>query len=322
MSALELRSDSILPEPAIGVEGGHDPDSPYTVSILSRGVVTRNFVANLADAKRVIDRAEATRRCRSAAIVDRNGRHIPRRPDGSEENYGDHIMNTQISEYSQTAAALEELRGRYAGVVYQVETPSGLKAARKGRAELRGLRVRLEKTRVEVKAPYLKQIRLIDGEAKAISRALTELEQPIDDQIKIEEARKAEIRRAKEEARLQALREELERERAELERQRAEAHAKIESELAEARARLHDLELAVGEHADATGTTEHTEASRENGSVVKTAPGGVDLSDPAMAHFVQTAVAYRAAKTEQEAQKRLVQLCNLYRSATVADAKK
>ena len=46
--------------------------------------------------------------------------------------------------------------------------------------------------------------RSIDGEAKSITRELVALEQPIDDQIKTEEARKAEVRRAKEEARLKA----------------------------------------------------------------------------------------------------------------------
>jgi len=228
-------------------------------------------------------------------------------------------VNTQITEYSQTAAALEELRGRYAGVVYQVTTTSGLKAARKGRAELRNLRVRLEKTRVQVKAPYLKQIRLIDGEAKSITRELIALEQPIDDQIKTEEARKAEARRAREEARLQALREQLERERAELERQRAEAHAKIESELAEARARLQDIEQAIGGHSGQFDAADYDEVHQIPLTGPNAALGSVDLSDPAMVRFVRTAVAYRSARTEQEAQAKLTQLCRLYRAAARTD---
>jgi hypothetical protein len=228
-------------------------------------------------------------------------------------------MTTQITEYSQTAAALEELRGRYAGVVYQVTTTKGLRAAKKGRAELRDLRVRLEKTRVQVKAPYLKQIRLIDGEAKSITRELIALEQPIDEQIKAEEARKEEARRAREEARLQALREQLERERAELERQRAEAHAKIESELAEARARLQDLEQAVGGHSDHFDADGYEEVHSMPLAGTNVAAGSVDLSDPAMVRFVRTAIAYRSARTEQEAQAKLVQLCRLYRGAAKAD---
>lgn len=94
-----------------------------------------------------------------------------------------------IAEYSQTAAALADLRQRHAGVVYDVTVSKEMKLAKEARAELRGLRTSLEKTRVEIKAPALERCRLIDAEAKRITGELVALEEPIDVQIKAEEAR-------------------------------------------------------------------------------------------------------------------------------------
>lgn len=105
----------------------------------------------------------------------------------------------QIQEYNETAAALAVLREKY-GTVFDVQTPKGLAAAREARAEVRGYRVALEKLRVEIKAPALERTRLIDAEAKRITAALLEIEEPIDAAIKAEETRKAEERAAKERA--------------------------------------------------------------------------------------------------------------------------
>lgn len=99
-------------------------------------------------------------------------------------------MTTAIQEYSKTDAALADLAGRFKGVVFDVTTTAGMQSARIARAELRGYRVDLEKTRVEIKAPALERCRLIDAEAKRISSVLTGLEDPIDAQIKSEEKRK------------------------------------------------------------------------------------------------------------------------------------
>lgn len=107
---------------------------------------------------------------------------------------------TQVAEYSKTAAALAELREKYAGVVYEVTAPVGMKTAVAARAELRVLRVSLERTRVEIKAPALERCRLIDAEAKRITAELSALEDPIDAQIKAEEASKESERIARAEA--------------------------------------------------------------------------------------------------------------------------
>ncbi|MGN6383686.1 MAG: DUF1351 domain-containing protein [Dyella sp.] len=101
---------------------------------------------------------------------------------------------TAIAEYTETAAALADLRQRHAGVVYDVTQPKEMKKAKEARAELRGLRVALEKKRQELKAPVLERGRLLDSEAKRITEELVALEEPIDVQIKAEEARVEEER--------------------------------------------------------------------------------------------------------------------------------
>lgn len=107
---------------------------------------------------------------------------------------------TQIAEYSPTAAALADLRGRFANVVFDVATRDGMKEAVAARAEIRGYRTDLERMRVEIKAPALERCRLIDAEAKRITAELIALEQPIDSTIKVEEQRKAAEKAAKEAA--------------------------------------------------------------------------------------------------------------------------
>lgn len=100
-------------------------------------------------------------------------------------------MTTSIAEYSATDAALAELRTKYEAVVFDVTTTKGMDQAKKARAELREHRVSLEKERVRIKAPALERCRQIDSEAKRITAELEALEEPIDQQIKKEEERKA-----------------------------------------------------------------------------------------------------------------------------------
>jgi hypothetical protein len=100
-------------------------------------------------------------------------------------------MTTEITEYTQTEAALADLRQRYKNVVFDVATTKGMDLARKSRAEIVKLRTSLESKRVEIKAPALERCRLIDAEAKRITAELLALEQPIDALIKAEEQRKA-----------------------------------------------------------------------------------------------------------------------------------
>jgi len=100
-------------------------------------------------------------------------------------------MNTEIAEYSPTAAALAELRQKYEQAVFDTSTIIGMAKAIAARRELREVRVNLEKLRKELKAPALERSRLIDAEAKSLTTQIEEMEVPIDQQIKAEEQRKA-----------------------------------------------------------------------------------------------------------------------------------
>lgn len=96
--------------------------------------------------------------------------------------------SAEIAEYSQTEAALSELRQRMANVRYDLTTTKGMAAAKADRAEVRTLRTTLEATRKEIKAPALAHCNRIDDEAKRITAELLKLEKPIDEQIKAREA--------------------------------------------------------------------------------------------------------------------------------------
>jgi colicin import membrane protein len=109
-------------------------------------------------------------------------------------------VTTTIAEYSQTEAALAELRSRYADVVYDVSTGKGMTEAKMARAVIRDYRVSLEKKRVEIKAPALERCRQIDSEAKRITAELSALEDPIDTTIKIAEEAKERAKAALEQA--------------------------------------------------------------------------------------------------------------------------
>lgn len=148
--------------------------------------------------------------------------------------------STSIEEYSKTAMALVELERRYKGVRYDVNTKEGLVAATKARAELRTLRVALEKTRVAIKAPALKRTQEIDTEARRLTAAISELEDPIDVQIKAEETRK-------ENERLAAERAEQERIEAEQRAIREAEQRKIEEAQAEIRRRQEELDRSERE---------------------------------------------------------------------------
>ena len=95
-----------------------------------------------------------------------------------------------IVEYNATEAALAKLRETYKGAVFDVTTTKGLDQAKEARKELRSLRTALELKRKDLKAPILERGELIDNEAKRITAALKELEEPIDEQIKAEERRR------------------------------------------------------------------------------------------------------------------------------------
>jgi hypothetical protein len=105
-----------------------------------------------------------------------------------------------IVAYSYTEAALAELRKKYAGATYDLATTAGDKAARTARLELVTLRTALEKKRKELKTPALDFGKKIDSEAARITTEIQALETPIDAQIKADEKRRDDERKAREEA--------------------------------------------------------------------------------------------------------------------------
>ena len=112
----------------------------------------------------------------------------------------DAIDATTVTEYRATEAGLTALRERLAGKTYDFTTAAGDAEARADRRELVTMRTGIERIRKETKAPLLAQAKLLDDEAKRITEAILEVESPIDDQIKADEARRAAEKRAKAEA--------------------------------------------------------------------------------------------------------------------------
>lgn len=96
-----------------------------------------------------------------------------------------------IVEYSATEAALAALRQKYAGIVFDLTTVKGDKEARAARLELITLRTSLEKKRKQFKAPALEFGKKIDSEASRVTDEILALENPIDAQIRADEARRA-----------------------------------------------------------------------------------------------------------------------------------
>lgn len=86
----------------------------------------------------------------------------------------------QVEVFSQTEAALALLREKY-GTVPDVKTTTGYELCATGLKKIVKYRTTLEKTRKEIKDPYLKAGQIIDAEAKRITGELLKLEGPLAD---------------------------------------------------------------------------------------------------------------------------------------------
>ena len=192
----------------------------------------------------------------------------------------------KITEYSRTLAALDALEEKHKGVVFEVSTTAGMKEAKAARKQLRDLRVALEKKRKDLKAPVLDYTRALDGQAKTITARIEALENPIDEQVKAEEQRKAREKaeaEAAERARIDAHRQvieairnkplamigkpavEIEREFHALQRQELSGFEEFQTEAAlvkdEAAGKLHELWTQAMESEEAA--TKEAEAQRQ-----------------------------------------------------------
>lgn len=101
-------------------------------------------------------------------------------------------VSTALAEIDLVAAGIATLTNRYAGVVYNVADPEGMKEAIAARKAIKAPLFAVEKIRKEGKAPILELGRKLDGDARHITEQLEALVRPIDAQIDAEKA-KAEI---------------------------------------------------------------------------------------------------------------------------------
>ncbi len=109
----------------------------------------------------------------------------------------DRVRNS-LNEFDRVSAGLAELEARYPkDAIYPVETTKGMKDAVEHRAAWRGPRILVEKARKMAKAPLLALGKNIDARAAWITEQLEAGEQPVDQQIKAEEARREEERQRK-----------------------------------------------------------------------------------------------------------------------------
>lgn len=109
----------------------------------------------------------------------------------NEQESGETVAGTNltpIAEYAKTALAVADLRSRYKGLVFELDSAAKIREAKKNVAEVRCYRTALEDERKRIKQPALDRCRLIDDEAKRLTAELRELEDPMKAQIDAKEA--------------------------------------------------------------------------------------------------------------------------------------
>lgn len=111
-------------------------------------------------------------------------------------------VTNAVAEFDRVAAGLAALQSKYKGVVYDVATTKGMAEAKEARREVREPRLEVERIRKAAKAPILALGKKLDSEAARITKELLAIEEPLDLQVKTEEARKEAERQAKIEAEL------------------------------------------------------------------------------------------------------------------------
>lgn len=105
-------------------------------------------------------------------------------------------VTTALVEFDKVGSGLAQLQATYGGMLFDVETPSGMEIAKAARQTLRQPRYAIERIRKEAKAPLLAIGKKLDAEAARITTEIMKLEDPIDQQIKNEESRKEREREA------------------------------------------------------------------------------------------------------------------------------
>jgi hypothetical protein len=110
------------------------------------------------------------------------------------------VVTAAIAEMNAVAAGLNDLKAKYADVVYDMTKPADMERARQDRLAIRKPRYAVEAIRKGAKSPIVALGREVDGEAARITEEILAIENPIHEQITNEENRKEAERLAKIEA--------------------------------------------------------------------------------------------------------------------------
>jgi colicin import membrane protein len=111
-------------------------------------------------------------------------------------------VSKALTDINAVSTGIADLTSQYGGVVYEVTTTVGMDEAKAARLAVRTPRYEVERIRKAAKAPLLALGKKLDAEAARIETELLKIEGPIDQQIKVEEARKETERQAKIDAEL------------------------------------------------------------------------------------------------------------------------
>jgi colicin import membrane protein len=111
-------------------------------------------------------------------------------------------VSKALTDINAVSTGIADLKSQYGGVVYEVTTTVGMDEAKAARLAVRTPRYEVERIRKAAKAPLLALGKKLDAEAARIETELLKIEDPIDQQIKVEETRKEAERQARIDAEL------------------------------------------------------------------------------------------------------------------------
>lgn len=98
-------------------------------------------------------------------------------------------VSTDVKNEAEVAVKAAETK--YECVVYDATTVAGMAALKEAKKELTKIRTSIEKTRVQLKQPYVDAGKEVDAFAKALTGRVTKLELPVKTALQAEEERQA-----------------------------------------------------------------------------------------------------------------------------------
>lgn len=119
-------------------------------------------------------------------------------PDVIDAPPADQPITTTIAEYDELTSNIAVLRTRLGKRAYDLTSVKGNKEARQDRSALVSLRNRLDDYRKELNEADHARIKARNAEAKRLIAIVEDLETPIDEQIKADERRRADLKAAEE----------------------------------------------------------------------------------------------------------------------------